>query len=322
MIISSEVPSCTSPAVVLLLGNVTRKTEGTKNNRKQWGKLGIDSMQLWGLRALWLSALSGLLRAETLFVEGDNDPSKICKLPPHWEIAGQTPMESLRGKVAVASRLGNLRDKLARSGLMDVGFLVVNERTAMSRAMYWELKRRVAEGIPVYQQAALQDDVWEALQGDKDDFLVYDRCGRLTFHIVLPYSFLHYPFIEAAIRATYHKDICGNCSVNSNSTLSAQWNITQHNVTELPEVKKNVMDASITEGVPLPTSSDPRALEKPVGVPVDTPHNHHNHQGMPHPNHHHHHSDHGLHQDQGSQDHDHHSQHHDHHSQHQDHSGH
>uniref|UniRef100_A0A8C7H228 Selenoprotein P N-terminal domain-containing protein n=1 Tax=Oncorhynchus kisutch TaxID=8019 RepID=A0A8C7H228_ONCKI len=92
--------------------------------------------------------------------------------------------------------------------------LIVNEREAQSRAMYWELKRMAPPGIPVYQQAPLQDDVWEALDGDKDDFLVYDRCGRLTFHIVLPYSFLHYPYIEAAVRATYHKDICGNCTVS------------------------------------------------------------------------------------------------------------
>lgn len=41
------------------------------------------------------------------------------------------------------------------------------------------------------------------------------RCGYLTFHIVLPFSFLHYPYIEAAIRATYHKNIC-NCSVSDN----------------------------------------------------------------------------------------------------------
>uniref|UniRef100_A0A671WY08 Selenoprotein P N-terminal domain-containing protein n=1 Tax=Sparus aurata TaxID=8175 RepID=A0A671WY08_SPAAU len=95
--------------------------------------------------------------------------------------------------------------------------MIVNEREAQSRAMYWELKRRAPSGVPVYQQAPLQDDVWEALDGDKDDFLVYDRCGRLTFHIVLPYSFLHYPYVEAAIRATYHKNIC-NCSVSNHKT--------------------------------------------------------------------------------------------------------
>uniref|UniRef100_A0A0E9XV37 Selenoprotein P N-terminal domain-containing protein n=1 Tax=Anguilla anguilla TaxID=7936 RepID=A0A0E9XV37_ANGAN len=110
--------------------------------------------------------------------------------------------------------------------------------------MFWELKRRVAKGIPVYQQSPLQDDVWAALRADKDDFLVYDRCGRLTFHIVLPYSFLHYPFIEAAIRATYNKDICGNCSVDSNSMLSAQWNNTQYNDTGLVASNGNKTDSS------------------------------------------------------------------------------
>lgn len=115
--------------------------------------------------------------------------------------------------------MGKLRDKLARGKLANISFLVVNEQDAQSRAMYWELKRRTAEGIPVYQQTPLQNNVWEILEGDKDDFLVYDRCGHLTFHIVLPYSFLQYPYIEAAIRATYHKNIC-NCSLHANSSLS------------------------------------------------------------------------------------------------------
>uniref|UniRef100_A0A665WT99 Selenoprotein P N-terminal domain-containing protein n=1 Tax=Echeneis naucrates TaxID=173247 RepID=A0A665WT99_ECHNA len=91
--------------------------------------------------------------------------------------------------------------------------MIINEQEAHSRAMYWELSRRAPPGVPVYQQTPTQDDVWEALDGDKDDFLVYDRCGHLTFHIVLPYSFLHYPYVEAAIRATYQKNIC-NCSVS------------------------------------------------------------------------------------------------------------
>lgn len=53
--------------------------------------------------------------------------------------------------------------------------MIVNEREAQSRKMYWELKRKAPPGVPVYQQAPFQNDVWEALDGDKDDFLVYDR---------------------------------------------------------------------------------------------------------------------------------------------------
>ncbi|CAG5897166.1 unnamed protein product [Menidia menidia] len=97
--------------------------------------------------------------------------------------------------------------------------MIVNDGELHSRAMYRELSRAAPGGVPVYQQSVLQKDVWETLDGDKDDFLIYDRCGLLTFHIVLPYSFLNYPYVEAAIRATYNRDIC-NCSSNSTSLRS------------------------------------------------------------------------------------------------------
>ncbi|PWA17513.1 hypothetical protein CCH79_00011393 [Gambusia affinis] len=103
--------------------------------------------------------------------------------------------------------------------------MIVNEQNAVSRALYWTLKKRAPTGVPVYQQEANQTDVWEVLDGDKDDFLIYDRCGLLTFHVVLPYSFLHTPYVEAAIRATYVGDIC-NCSV-SDSTFGEAHGRTQ-----------------------------------------------------------------------------------------------
>lgn len=59
--------------------------------------------------------------------------------------------------------------------MTDVSYMIINKRDAQSRAMYWELKRRSPPGVPVYQQSPLQNDVWEALDGDKDDFLIYDR---------------------------------------------------------------------------------------------------------------------------------------------------
>uniref|UniRef100_A0A3P9C9X8 Selenoprotein P2 n=1 Tax=Maylandia zebra TaxID=106582 RepID=A0A3P9C9X8_9CICH len=182
------------------------------------------------LLMLWLfAALPGLLWAShsTLIVEGDNDASRICKPAPQWDIKGYAPMRDLLGNVAVVAllypalylvfhlfirRIGGLRDRLNRSNMTEVSFIIVNERDAHSRAMYWELKRSAPTGVPVFQQQPLQNDVWEALDGDKDDFLVYDRCGLLTFHIVMPYSFLHHPFVEAAIRATYQKNIC-NCTL-------------------------------------------------------------------------------------------------------------
>uniref|UniRef100_A0A673MN81 Selenoprotein Pb-like n=2 Tax=Sinocyclocheilus rhinocerous TaxID=307959 RepID=A0A673MN81_9TELE len=133
--------------------------------------------------------------------------------------------------------------------------------------MYWELKRRTAEGIPVYQQSPLQNDIWDILGGDKDDFLVYDRCGHLTFHIVLPFSFLHYPYIEAAIRATYHKNIC-NCSLHANSSISEGFENNKNIANEPTEV--NNQKTNNTE-------------------PVTVEHHHHQHEHHHQHVHYHHH---------------------------------
>lgn len=62
--------------------------------------------------------------------------------------------------------------------------MIVNEKTPLSRAMYWELKRQAPEGIPVYQQEILEPDVWHILDGDKDDFLIYDRSVSKTFFVL------------------------------------------------------------------------------------------------------------------------------------------
>ena len=37
------------------------------------------------------------------------------------------------------------------------------------------------------------------------------RCGRLTYHISLPYSILGTPYVENAIKDTYCKRVCGDC---------------------------------------------------------------------------------------------------------------
>uniref|UniRef100_A0A4W3HTY3 Selenoprotein P2 n=1 Tax=Callorhinchus milii TaxID=7868 RepID=A0A4W3HTY3_CALMI len=182
-----------------------------------------------------LTVLLGLV----LIVSGEKQESRICQAAPLWEIANQNPMEQQLGSVVVvallkascqfcltqAAKLGSLQDKLARQGLKDVHYMIVNEKAPESRAMLWELKRHVPNNVSVYQQSPIQPDVWHSLQGGKDDFLIYDRCGRLTFHVVLPYSSLQYPYIEAAIRATHKRDICGECTITK-SSLEMDRNVT------------------------------------------------------------------------------------------------
>ncbi|XP_067892483.1 selenoprotein Pb-like [Heterodontus francisci] len=202
--------------------------------------------------------------------------TRICKVAPHWEIDNQNPMEEQFDHVVVvallkascrfcltqATKLGSLQDKLNRQGLKEVGYIIVNEKTPQSRAMLWELKRHAPEDVPVYQQSPFQLDVWRILQGNKDDILIYDRCGKLTFHIVLPYSYLHFRYIEAAIRATYNNDICGNCSVSDinleterNITTTYKANLTQSNTTTL--VTSQVFENKAIQPVQQDISSKP-----------------------------------------------------------------
>ncbi|XP_071984053.1 selenoprotein Pb-like [Engystomops pustulosus] len=187
---------------------------------------------------LFIASLLGLLAV----VSSASNETAFCKLPPHWSIGEEEPMAASMGQVTVvallqascgfclvqAANMGPLRDKLTNRGLTNISYIIVNDQSYLSKLMLRELRRRAPAGIPVYQQLPHQEDVWEILGGSKDDFLIYDRCGRLTFHIRLPLSYLHYPYVEAAIIATYYEDHCQNCSFYANITKP---NVTSGNIT-------------------------------------------------------------------------------------------
>ncbi|CAM4560329.1 unnamed protein product [Caretta caretta] len=90
--------------------------------------------------------------------------------------------------------------------------MVVNHQGIHSQLKIHTLKEKVSENITVYQQDENQTDVWTTLNGNKDDFLIYDRCGRLVYHLGLPYSFLSFPYVEKTIKIAYCEYKCGNCS--------------------------------------------------------------------------------------------------------------
>ncbi|KAF6125550.1 hypothetical protein HJG60_009967 [Phyllostomus discolor] len=75
-----------------------------------------------------------------------------------------------------ASSLEDLRVKLEKEGFANISYVVVNHQGPPSRSKYVQLKKKVSEHIPVYQQEENQTDVWTLLHGSKDDFLIYDRC--------------------------------------------------------------------------------------------------------------------------------------------------
>uniref|UniRef100_A0A674I5S1 Selenoprotein P n=1 Tax=Terrapene triunguis TaxID=2587831 RepID=A0A674I5S1_9SAUR len=112
----------------------------------------------------------------------------------------------------ISIRLEDLRVKLENEGLVNISYMVVNHQGIHSQLKIHTLKEKVSENIIVYQQDENQTDVWTTLNGNKDDFLIYDRCGRLVYHLGLPYSFLTFPYVEDSIKIAYCEYKCGNCS--------------------------------------------------------------------------------------------------------------
>uniref|UniRef100_A0A8D2M6V3 Selenoprotein P n=1 Tax=Zonotrichia albicollis TaxID=44394 RepID=A0A8D2M6V3_ZONAL len=135
-----------------------------------------------------------------------------CQEAPEWRIGEEDPMWSSRGSVTVVALLQDLRVKLENEGLVNISYVVVNHQGAQSQREFHLLKERVSDYITVYQQDEHQEDVWTTLNGNKDDFLIYDRCGRLVYHLGMPYSFLHFQYVEESIKIAYCENKCGNCS--------------------------------------------------------------------------------------------------------------
>ncbi|KFQ62698.1 Selenoprotein P, partial [Pelecanus crispus] len=71
----------------------------------------------------------------------------------------------------------------------------------------------------------------------KDDFLIYDRCGRLVYHLGLPYSFLSFQYVEESIKIAYCENKCGNCSYTEPDIDGVCKNITQKADEKLTEIE-------------------------------------------------------------------------------------
>ncbi|EGW04040.1 Selenoprotein P [Cricetulus griseus] len=110
------------------------------------------------------------------------------------------------------NRLEDLRLKLENQGYSNISYIIVNHQGSPSQLKHTHLKNHVSDQIAVYRQEEHQTDVWTLLNGNKDDFLIYDRCGRLVYHLGLPYSFLTFPYVEEAIKIAYCEKKCRNCS--------------------------------------------------------------------------------------------------------------
>ncbi|XP_056274199.1 selenoprotein Pa [Pseudoliparis swirei] len=163
--------------------------------------------------------------------EAKND-GDLCQMAPSWGIGDVEPMKGTMAQVTVvvlfhagvafclvqASRMEDLLQSLENQGLKDVVYMVVNHQGQEAQQLHAVLRQRLSANVTLYEQSDQQTDVWWTLSGEEHDFLIYDRCGRLTEHLSLPYSTIGQGFVERAIKDAYCNRTCGHCAHESAET--------------------------------------------------------------------------------------------------------
>lgn len=74
--------------------------------------------------------------------------------------------------------MNDLLLKMENQGYVNITYMVVNNQEERSRRLHHLLKERLSETITLYAQEPDQADVWQAVNAEKDDILVYDRFGK------------------------------------------------------------------------------------------------------------------------------------------------
>ncbi|XP_058800565.1 uncharacterized protein LOC131669594 [Phymastichus coffea] len=138
-----------------------------------------------------------------------------------------------------AAMLKVLRERFDKTGFENIQFLAINaapgESEYASKAeieveeeTWKQISPSEAEGVPPIVPSAealagalgpdvyfIQDSaelqIWPKLRAFRDQILVIDRCGRLTYQVIVPWSILHFPYVKAAILSTYKDEPCGRC---------------------------------------------------------------------------------------------------------------
>jgi len=114
-----------------------------------------------------------------------------------------------------AVALEELRQEFVSRGI-PLHVISINAQHGSSQLMYSELERLV--NFTVYQ-ATHDHHYWSQLGGLRDDLFIYDTCGRLTFYIPFPHSYMQNKFIKLAIQSTYYDSPCGSPPNNESTVI-------------------------------------------------------------------------------------------------------
>ncbi|XP_065353001.1 selenoprotein P-like [Cloeon dipterum] len=119
-----------------------------------------------------------------------------------------------------AVKLQNLQLRLEDSAAVEQKpvFIVINEDHPWSKNQFDHLRNLAGRKVITIQGNGRD---WASVKGRKDDILIIDKCGRVTFHLSLPWSQLHLAYVKAAILATSKDQPCGSCSQGSELGIKA-----------------------------------------------------------------------------------------------------
>nr|XP_033343124.1 uncharacterized protein LOC117230119 isoform X2 [Megalopta genalis] len=134
-----------------------------------------------------------------------------------------------------------LKKRLERSGFLDILFFVVApssnlpensvennieirtwkeiSKNMVGQEYIWgveetqpnDQEKNKGKGI-VFLRDTPELGIWHHFRASRDEVVVLDRCGKLTYQVIIPWSILYFPYVKAAILSTYKEYPCGPCN--------------------------------------------------------------------------------------------------------------
>ncbi|CAL1545002.1 unnamed protein product [Lymnaea stagnalis] len=157
----------------------------------------------------------------------DVTSQRRCQVPQWPASLGDNPLASNSGKVVLvalmkgycsycvnqATRLEALKNRLASQGFNDIAMIIVNGGEPISRERIANLQQATTS-LPVIQDTEQHVMFRDVFAGNKDDFIVYDRCGQRAVFIPHPYSYLSHGITERVLKTVYRGGHSCHCSLD------------------------------------------------------------------------------------------------------------
>ncbi|XP_077302880.1 uncharacterized protein LOC143923200 [Arctopsyche grandis] len=110
--------------------------------------------------------------------------------------------------------LKTLQKRLQRSNFNNIQFVLINSYDSLNDDDGFDyMQYLTGNSMHIFQETS-PDDVILYGRSVSNSVLITDRCGRISYHIIPPWSFAQFPYVKAAILSTIFDNPCGICKVD------------------------------------------------------------------------------------------------------------